>query len=73
MTDITDQFYYGVILGVLLIFFFWAYSTINYARLLVTKSENKTAIMIAGKFYYIVPAIEYNRNIRGNNWTEIDD
>jgi len=69
----TDQFYYGGILGVLLIFFFWAYSTIIYARLLVTKSENKTAIMIAGKFYYIVPAIEYNRNIRGKNGAEIDD
>ena len=73
MTGIADQFYYGITFGVVLIFFFWAYSTINYARLLVTKSENKTAIMIAGKFYYIVPAIEYNRNIRGNNGAKIDE
>lgn len=55
----TDDFYAGAAVGMLLMLFMWLYSSYLRARYLVQCAEGRSAVAIEGRFFYVVPAGDY--------------
>lgn len=61
----SDEFYWGGLLGGTVMWVFWTITDILYRNILIRKAteKNRTAEKIGDGFYYIVPEAEYVRKL----------